>query len=101
MAEILLLHHSLGLTLPVQIHGMDADPYFVDEGDIEAARELVATADHAELFLYPGNQHFFADCRHMTPTQRRCCCSVYSNSSSIWITERLLRADYVNDLHFI
>lgn len=47
--------------LPVQIHGMDADPYFVDEGDIEAARELVATADHAELFLYPGNQHFFAD----------------------------------------
>lgn len=61
MAEILLLHHSLGLTLPVQIHGMDADPYFVDEGDIEAARELVATADHAELFLYPGNQHFFAD----------------------------------------
>lgn len=48
--------------LPVQIHGMDADPYFVDEGDIEAARELVATADHAELFLYPGNQHFFADC---------------------------------------
>lgn len=62
MAEILLLHHSLGLTLPVQIHGMDADPYFVDEGDIEAARELVATADHAELFLYPGNQHFFADC---------------------------------------
>ncbi|MED1952875.1 dienelactone hydrolase family protein [Brevibacillus centrosporus] len=47
--------------LPVQIHGMDADPYFVDEGDIEAARELVAAADHAELFLYPGNQHFFAD----------------------------------------
>src|SRR5204863_2738632 len=24
--------------VPVQIHGMDADPYFVDEGDIDAAR---------------------------------------------------------------
>ncbi|CAM4507824.1 dienelactone hydrolase [Paenibacillus endophyticus] len=47
--------------LPVQIHGMDTDPYFVDEGDIEAARELVTTADHAELFLYPGDQHLFAD----------------------------------------
>src|SRR5690242_3117032 len=27
--------------VPVQIHGMDADPYFVDEGDIDAAREIV------------------------------------------------------------
>ena len=40
--------------VPVQIHAMDADPSFVDEGDIEAARELVATADDAELFLYSG-----------------------------------------------
>lgn len=47
--------------LPVQIHGMDADPYFVGEGDIEAARELVASGNHAELFLYPGNHHYFAD----------------------------------------
>jgi dienelactone hydrolase len=47
--------------LPAQIHGMDADPYFVDEGDIDAARELVATAEDVELFLYPGNQHYFAD----------------------------------------
>jgi dienelactone hydrolase len=47
--------------LPVQVHGMDADPYFVDEGDLEAARELVSSADHAELFLYPGDQHYFAD----------------------------------------
>ncbi|OPH56065.1 dienelactone hydrolase [Paenibacillus ferrarius] len=47
--------------LPVQIHGMDADPYFVDEGDIEAARELVASANHADLYLYPGDQHYFAD----------------------------------------
>lgn len=47
--------------VPVQVHGMDADPYFVDEGDIEAARALVAEADEGELFLYPGDQHYFAD----------------------------------------
>ena len=47
--------------VPVQIHGMDADPYFVGEGDVEAAREIVASAPHAELFLYPGDQHYFAD----------------------------------------
>jgi dienelactone hydrolase len=47
--------------VPVQIHGMDRDPIFVGEGDIEAAREIVATADDAELFLYPGDQHYFAD----------------------------------------
>jgi dienelactone hydrolase len=47
--------------VPVQIHGMDADPFFVDEGDIEAAREIVESAPDAELFLYPGDQHYFAD----------------------------------------
>jgi dienelactone hydrolase len=47
--------------VPVQIHGADADPFFVDEGDIDAARELVESADDAELFLYPGDQHYFAD----------------------------------------
>jgi dienelactone hydrolase len=47
--------------VPVQIHGMDADPYFVDEGDVDAAREIVASAPRAELFLYPGDQHYFAD----------------------------------------
>ena len=40
---------------------MDADPYFVDEGDIDAARELVEAAGDAELFLYTGDQHYFAD----------------------------------------
>jgi dienelactone hydrolase len=47
--------------VPVQIHGMDADPIFVGEGDIDAAREIVATVEDAELFLYPGDQHYFAD----------------------------------------
>ena len=45
----------------VQIHGMDADPFFVDEGDLDAARALVESAPDAELFLYPGDQHYFAD----------------------------------------
>jgi dienelactone hydrolase len=49
------------LDLPVQIHSMDADPYFVGDGDIEAARSLVATSKNVELFLYPGHQHLFAD----------------------------------------
>lgn len=47
--------------VPVQIHGMDADPIFVGEGDIDAARSLVATVDDAHLFLYPGDEHYFAD----------------------------------------
>ena len=47
--------------VPVQVHGMDADPIFVGEGDIDAARALVAEATDAELFLYPGDQHYFAD----------------------------------------
>ena len=47
--------------VPVQIHGMDADPIFVGEGDVDAARALVDEAEVAELFLYPGDQHYFAD----------------------------------------
>ena len=47
--------------VPVQIHGMDADPIFVGEGDIDAAREIVEKVDDAELFLYPGDQHYFSD----------------------------------------
>ena len=47
--------------VPVQIHGMDNDPIFVGEGDVEAAREIVEKAGDAELFLYPGDQHYFAD----------------------------------------
>jgi dienelactone hydrolase len=47
--------------LPAQVHGMYADPIFMEEGDVDAARELVESADDAELFLYPGDQHFFAD----------------------------------------
>jgi dienelactone hydrolase len=47
--------------VPVQIHAMDADPIFVGEGDIDAARALVESTEDADLFLYPGDQHYFAD----------------------------------------
>jgi dienelactone hydrolase len=40
---------------------MEADPFFSTEGDLDAARELVEKTDEAELFLYPGNEHLFAD----------------------------------------
>lgn len=47
--------------VPAQIHGMDADPFFADEGDIDAARALVDSTTNAELFVYSGDQHYFAD----------------------------------------
>lgn len=49
--------------VPVQIHGMDKDPFFALEGDIDAARELVQTVgpDLGELFIYPGDRHLFSD----------------------------------------
>ena len=49
--------------VPVQIHGMDKDPFFALEGDIDAARDLVGTVGpaQAELFVYPGDRHLFTD----------------------------------------
>jgi dienelactone hydrolase len=49
------------LGVPVQIHGAEHDPIFATEGDLDAARALVKSTDQAELFLYPGDQHYFAD----------------------------------------
>ena len=48
-------------SVPVQVHGMDADPFFAGEGDLDAAQALVDSTEQAELFLYPGNVHLFAD----------------------------------------
>ena len=45
--------------VPVQVHGKEADPFF--EEDLEAARKLAGSNDQAELFLYPGEEHLFAD----------------------------------------
>ena len=50
--------------VPVQIHGMDRDPFFAGEGDVDAARSLVdgvPTGTPADLFVYAGDRHLFAD----------------------------------------
>lgn len=66
--------------VPVQIHGMDADPFFAGEGDIDAARELVASTAEAELFVYPGDRHLFAD-----PSL-----STYDADATALLTQRVL-----------
>jgi dienelactone hydrolase len=43
--------------VPLQIHTMEDD----ELGDVDVARELVATVEGAELFLYPGDEHLFTD----------------------------------------
>jgi dienelactone hydrolase len=43
--------------LPLQIHTMADD----ELGDVDLARQLVETITTAELFLYPGDRHLFAD----------------------------------------
>jgi dienelactone hydrolase len=45
--------------VPVQVHGKDGDEFFLE--DMEAARALADASDQAELFLYPGTEHLFAD----------------------------------------
>jgi dienelactone hydrolase len=48
--------------LPGQVHIMDGDPEALPpNGDLEAARDLAATVDSVELYLYPGDRHLFAD----------------------------------------
>jgi dienelactone hydrolase len=47
--------------VPLHIHMMDADELVVEEGDLDVARELAATIPTAELYLYPGDRHLFAD----------------------------------------
>jgi dienelactone hydrolase len=46
--------------VPLQIHLMEEDEFAL-EGDLDAARELDNTVEGAELFLYPGDRHLFAD----------------------------------------
>jgi dienelactone hydrolase len=45
--------------LPLQIHAMEEDPWMQE--DFDAAQRLVAAVDDAELFVYPGRAHLFAD----------------------------------------
>ena len=45
--------------VPLQIHMMEGDEWSAE--DLPAARELVETIEGAELFLYLGDRHLFAD----------------------------------------
>ena len=45
--------------VPLQIHMMEDDEWVAE--DVVAARELAETVEGAELFLYPGDRHLFAD----------------------------------------
>ena len=45
--------------VPLQIHFMDEDPWA--EEDRPAAEALVKEVEDAELFIYPGSGHLFAD----------------------------------------
>lgn len=49
--------------LPAQVHGMERDPFFALEGDLDGARELVEAVGEqtVEVFLYPGDRHLFLD----------------------------------------
>jgi dienelactone hydrolase len=41
---------------------MDADEWALPPNeDLDTARQLDATVESAELFLYPGDRHLFAD----------------------------------------
>ena len=68
--------------LPVQIHGKGDDEFFAHEGDIDAARDLVAKIgpDQAELFVYPGDEHLFID--SSLPT--------YDGDAAALVTQRTL-----------
>jgi hypothetical protein len=41
--------------VPLQLHILDGDE------DFEIAKGLAATVDGAELFVYPGTEHYFAE----------------------------------------
>ena len=72
--------------VPVQVHGKEGDAFF-DE-DLEAARALVDSTDDAELYLYPGDEHLFADSS----------LPAYDAAAAALLTERVLEfLDTVRD----
>jgi dienelactone hydrolase len=64
--------------VPVQVHGKDADQFFAE--DLEAAQALVDSTDRAQLFLYPGEEHLFADSS----------LPAYDTAAAALLTERVL-----------
>jgi dienelactone hydrolase len=48
-------------SVPVQFHMKEKDEIVVTEGDLDAARQLADSFEAVELFLYPGDGHYFVD----------------------------------------
>ena len=74
--------------VPVQIHGMDKDPYFALEGDLDAARELVEAVGtgprppSCSSTRATGTCSPTARCRRTTRPRRRRCCGARESSST-------------------
>jgi dienelactone hydrolase len=67
--------------VPLQMHMMDADEWALPPNeDLEVARQLDATVDSAELFVYSGDRHLFAD--HSLPD--------YDEGAATLLQERVL-----------
>ena len=64
--------------VPAQVHAKDAHPFFAE--DLEAAHALVDSTVQAELFLYPGDEHLFADSS----------LAAYDAAAAALLTERVL-----------
>lgn len=47
--------------VPAQVHGMDADPFFAGEGDIDNAQSLAESEPGVVVYTYPGDRHLFTD----------------------------------------
>jgi dienelactone hydrolase len=65
-------------SVPAQVHGKEGDEFFLE--DIDAARALVESSKRAELFLYPGTEHLFADSS----------LPAYDRAATTLLTERVL-----------
>jgi len=65
-------------SVPAQVHGKEGDEFFLE--DIDAARALVESSTRAELFLYPGTEHLFADSS----------LPAYDRAATTLLTERVL-----------
>ena len=68
----------------VQIHGMDKDPIFVGEGDIDAAREIVAKVGMQSSSSTPATSTTSPTARSRPTTRLRPSCSPDA-CSSFWI----------------
>jgi dienelactone hydrolase len=67
--------------VPLQMHMMDADEWALPPNeDLEVARQLDATVQSAQLFVYPGDRHLFAD--HSLPD--------YNEGAARLLEERVL-----------